>query len=435
MIATGVRRLIGHAVRPTHRILGIQYNRNNSSKNPKAGVAEPDTIFDKIIQKKIPADVFYEDEKCIAFNDISPQAPVHFLVIPKRKIPKLEDSKPSDTELLGHLMHVAGQLGKSKSPDGFRLVVNNGDLGCQTVHHIHLHVIGGRQLSSLLAPFPAFDGSLTLFMWQQTSRPLPSTNLLSVAVGSPHQSRNALKARIPHRTRPYLYASYVQKRPSQTLVTRFLEAVSLNNTNKVEEMIHKGMSPDTSEGFFNRSALHIACSRGYLDTVKVLLVNGANPNIRDKNLNTPLHLATCTENIEVVQTLLDYGTNVLLKDSKGFLALEIAISKLRLSERIRTIMKRGTRMQIVTVCERIFAAFREQRCDPLQEEFSSQDLEDMFQNFSSQLEQVRRRQLELDSIGSIDSIVDKVNNLQLKIEIDNDVDSLLSTLHQFSLKS
>lgn len=265
--------------------------------------------------------------------------------------------------------------------------------------------------SSLHAPFPALD------------------------VGSPRHSRNALKARLPHRPRPYLYASYVQKRPSQTLVTRFLEAVSLNNTDKVEEMLHKGMSPDTSEGFFNRSALHIACSRGYLDTVKVLLVNGANPNIRDKNLNTPLHLATCTENIEVVQTLLDYGTNVLLKDSKGFLALEIAISKLRLSERIRTIMKRGTRMQIVTVCERIFAAFREQRCDPLQEEFSSQDLEDMFQNFSSQLEQVRRRQLELDSIGSIDSIVDKINNMQLKLEIDNDVDSLLSTLHQFSLKS
>lgn len=146
MLATAVRRLVGHAVRPSHGRLGIQYSRSNSSKNPKAGVAEPDTIFDKIIQKKIPADVFYEDEKCIAFNDISPQAPVHFLVIPKRKIPKLEDSKPSDTELLGHLMHVAGQLGKSKSPDGFRLVVNNGDLGCQTVYHIHLHVIGGRQL-------------------------------------------------------------------------------------------------------------------------------------------------------------------------------------------------------------------------------------------------------------------------------------------------
>uniref|UniRef100_A0AAG5DL42 Uncharacterized protein n=1 Tax=Anopheles atroparvus TaxID=41427 RepID=A0AAG5DL42_ANOAO len=262
-----------------------------------------------------------------------------------------------------------------------------------------------------------------------------ASSQLPLLTDSTYPSRNMLKARIPHRTRAQTCV-YVKTRPSQTLVARFLEAVSLNNTEKVTAMIQKGMSPNTSEGFFSRSALHIACSRGYLDMIKVLLESGANPNIRDKNLNTPLHLATCTENIEVVQTLLDYGTNVLLKDSKGHLALEIAISKLRLSERTRTMVKRGTRVQIVTVCERIFAAFREQRSNPQQQgEFTRQDLEDMFQNFSTQLDQVRRRQLEIDTIGSIDSIVDKINNLQLKLEIDNDVDSLLSTLHQVSLKS
>lgn len=104
------------------------------------------TLFDKIIAKEIPADIFYEDEKCLAFNDIAPQAPVHFLIIPKLRIPMLEVSEPSDSEVLGHLMIVAGKLGKEKAPKGFRMVVNNGLHGCQSVYHLHLHVLGGRQL-------------------------------------------------------------------------------------------------------------------------------------------------------------------------------------------------------------------------------------------------------------------------------------------------
>ncbi|XP_055601678.1 uncharacterized HIT-like protein Synpcc7942_1390 [Uranotaenia lowii] len=113
---------------------------------PKAPVPQAETIFDKIIRRQIPADVIFEDDKCLAFNDVSPQGPVHFLVIPKRRIPKLEDGTGSDVELLGHLMQVAGSLGKQRAPGGFRLVVNNGEHGCQTVYHLHLHVIGGRQL-------------------------------------------------------------------------------------------------------------------------------------------------------------------------------------------------------------------------------------------------------------------------------------------------
>ncbi|XP_058833523.1 uncharacterized HIT-like protein slr1234 [Topomyia yanbarensis] len=117
-----------------------------ASQNPKPPGADANTIFDKIIQKQIPADIIYEDDKCLAFNDVSPQGPVHFLVIPKRCIPKLTDGTEADVETFGHLMHVAGQLGKDRAPQGFRLVVNNGEHGCQSVFHLHLHVIGGRQL-------------------------------------------------------------------------------------------------------------------------------------------------------------------------------------------------------------------------------------------------------------------------------------------------
>ncbi|XP_055836966.1 histidine triad nucleotide-binding protein 1-like [Episyrphus balteatus] len=114
-----------------------------ASKGQSRG--EP-TIFDKIISKEIPAKVFYEDDKCLAFHDVAPQAPVHFLVIPKYRIPMLESSTEEDTNMLGHLMRVAGQLGKESAPQGFRLVVNNGEHGCQSVYHLHLHVLGGRQL-------------------------------------------------------------------------------------------------------------------------------------------------------------------------------------------------------------------------------------------------------------------------------------------------
>ncbi|GBP75842.1 Histidine triad nucleotide-binding protein 2, mitochondrial [Eumeta japonica] len=104
------------------------------------------TIFDKIISKEIKADIIYEDELCLAFNDIAPQAPVHFLVIPKRCIPRLQDTSSHDKELLGHLMLVARSLGAARAPGGWRLVVNNGRDGAQSVYHLHVHVLGGRQM-------------------------------------------------------------------------------------------------------------------------------------------------------------------------------------------------------------------------------------------------------------------------------------------------
>ena len=104
-----------------------------------------DTIFSKIISGEIPSELLYEDEHCIAINDINPQAPVHVLVIPRQNIPRLVDAQLNDQALLGHLMLVAGKLAEQLGVgDAFRLVVNNGAEAGQTVFHLHLHIIGGR---------------------------------------------------------------------------------------------------------------------------------------------------------------------------------------------------------------------------------------------------------------------------------------------------
>lgn len=103
------------------------------------------TIFQKIIDKQIPADIVYEDAECLAFRDIAPQAPTHVLVIPKRRIASLADVTPADAQLLGHLLlvvrQVAVQLGLT---GGYRLVTNIGPDGGQSVDHLHFHVLGGR---------------------------------------------------------------------------------------------------------------------------------------------------------------------------------------------------------------------------------------------------------------------------------------------------
>ncbi|XP_063309599.1 adenosine 5'-monophosphoramidase HINT2 [Pelobates fuscus] len=107
----------------------------------------PSTIFSKIIEKTQPADIIYEDEKCLAFRDVNPQAPVHFLVIPKSPIPGISHVRAGDTELLGHLMVTASLLAQKEGlTDGYRIVINDGKQGAQSVYHLHLHVIGGRQM-------------------------------------------------------------------------------------------------------------------------------------------------------------------------------------------------------------------------------------------------------------------------------------------------
>ncbi|NXS62601.1 HINT2 protein, partial [Brachypteracias leptosomus] len=105
------------------------------------------TIFSKIIDRSVPATILYEDDKCLVFRDVAPQAPIHFLVIPKRPIPRISRVGPQDTELLGHLVVVAARTAQAEGlDDGYRLVINDGKHGAQSVYHLHLHVLGGRQM-------------------------------------------------------------------------------------------------------------------------------------------------------------------------------------------------------------------------------------------------------------------------------------------------
>ncbi len=107
-----------------------------------------DTIFGKIINGEIHSEFLYEDDHCIAINDINPQAPVHVLVIPKKPIPRLVDATSDDQELLGHLMLAAGKVAEQLGvADAFRLLINNGEGAGQTVFHLHLHIIAGRKFA------------------------------------------------------------------------------------------------------------------------------------------------------------------------------------------------------------------------------------------------------------------------------------------------
>jgi histidine triad (HIT) family protein len=107
-----------------------------------------DTIFGKIVSGEIPSEFIYEDEHCIAINDVNPQAPVHVLVIPKRGIPRLVDAAADDQALLGHLLLAAGNVARQLGVDeAFRLIINNGSGAGQTVFHLHLHIIAGREFA------------------------------------------------------------------------------------------------------------------------------------------------------------------------------------------------------------------------------------------------------------------------------------------------
>jgi histidine triad (HIT) family protein len=106
-----------------------------------------DTIFGKIIRREIPADIVYEDDLALAFRDVNPQAPVHILVIPKKPIPRLSDSSDEDKNLMGHLLMTVKKVAEQVNlSNGYRVVINNGADGGQTVDHLHLHILGERQM-------------------------------------------------------------------------------------------------------------------------------------------------------------------------------------------------------------------------------------------------------------------------------------------------
>lgn len=106
-----------------------------------------DTIFGKILRKEIPADIVYEDDLCLAFKDINPQAPIHILIIPRKPIARLSDSGSEDQDLLGHMILKANEIATTAGiGDAFRLVVNNGANAGQSVFHLHIHILGGRPM-------------------------------------------------------------------------------------------------------------------------------------------------------------------------------------------------------------------------------------------------------------------------------------------------
>ena len=145
------------------RIHRVQMSSTSESDKAMAAAStdpainpEAPTFFDKLVSKEIPADIIYEDDLCMAFRDIAPQAPVHFLVIPKNKsgLNRLGNAKEENIPLLGHLLYtaskVAGQEGLKEG--GFRTVINDGADGAQSVYHLHIHVMGGEQLG--WPPYP-----------------------------------------------------------------------------------------------------------------------------------------------------------------------------------------------------------------------------------------------------------------------------------------
>ena len=118
---------------------------NDPSENDGAG---PSTVFDKLLSGEWPCTKVYEDESSLAFRDINPQAPIHIIVIPKNRdgLTQLSNAREDQKGILGHLMYVAQEVGKKECPKGFRVVINDGEEGAQSVYHLHLHVLGGRQM-------------------------------------------------------------------------------------------------------------------------------------------------------------------------------------------------------------------------------------------------------------------------------------------------
>ena len=112
-----------------------------------------ESIFTRIIKRELPADIVYEDDEIIAIRDINPQAPTHVLIIPKVEIATVNDIRPEQAQLVGNMMLVAQKIAADEgiAEDGFRLVVNCNRHGCQEVFHLHMHLVGGRQLRGISA--------------------------------------------------------------------------------------------------------------------------------------------------------------------------------------------------------------------------------------------------------------------------------------------
>ena len=122
--------------------------RSYESRHPNTRRMQEKTLFEKIRDREIPADIVHEDDHCLAFRDISPQAPLHILVVPKKAIPRIAAASEDDARLLGSLLIAASAVAAKNgiAESGFRLVINNGRDGGETVPHLHIHLLGGRPL-------------------------------------------------------------------------------------------------------------------------------------------------------------------------------------------------------------------------------------------------------------------------------------------------
>jgi histidine triad (HIT) family protein len=106
------------------------------------------SVFQRIIDREIPADVVYEDELCLAFRDVNPQAPVHLLIIPKQPVEGLDQAAKPEQSLLGHLLLIVGEIARTQNLErGYRVVTNCGEWGGQSVRHLHFHLLGGRAMN------------------------------------------------------------------------------------------------------------------------------------------------------------------------------------------------------------------------------------------------------------------------------------------------
>ena len=131
---------------------GQSHGRDEAHRSPRlserTGASGTDCIFCRIARKELPTELMHEDDQCVAFRDVNPQAPVHWLIVPKRHVERLHDLTEADRSLLGHLMLTARSMAERAGvgQGGYRLVVNNGPDGGQTVPHLHLHLVGGRAM-------------------------------------------------------------------------------------------------------------------------------------------------------------------------------------------------------------------------------------------------------------------------------------------------
>jgi len=127
----------------------VRLPAHSAGPTPAALTYDPNNVFARILRKEVPAQVLHEDEHCLAFRDAAPQAPTHFLVVPKRPIRMLADAGPGDAQALGHLLLTAAAVAKQQGVGdrGFRVAINNGAGAGQSVFHLHVHVLAGRNFA------------------------------------------------------------------------------------------------------------------------------------------------------------------------------------------------------------------------------------------------------------------------------------------------